>query len=153
MKKKPYKKYSLIRLTEEDYQNFIRDGHVKEYMKTYNGYTICGLKYIPYGDGSYDYQGACALLKDPNHEGYCSLCAVYRKDGESNVFGNNGTTVQFEPLYNKDGQRILIKYNRDEIFAMIDMVPGLPKCGIPRGDCRLTTLKYGSVDMWSEKEK
>ena len=150
---KPYKKYKLIKLVEEDYKKFVHNGCVKAYMNTYSGYSIQGLKNIPYGDGSYDYQGACALLKDPNYPGYSSLCAVYRKDYESPVFGKNGMTIQFEPLYNDQGQRILVKYNKDEVFAIVDMVHGLPSCGIPRGDCRLTTLRHGSVSMWSDREK
>jgi len=136
MKKKPYKKYSLIREQRKD--------------KQYTSYIIKDLKFIPICEDRYDFEGACALLKDPNHQGYCSLCNVYRKDGDSSVFGELGTTIHFEPLYNDQKQRILVKYNKDEVFAIIDATR--ETWDKPRGDYKLTILNYGAVDLWSREE-
>lgn len=105
--------------------------HELKFKKTYGDddkyevHYIVGLEncyYILTHEGilaPWTFGGAAALLMNPEYEGYCTLCMVYNtKDSDS--FGQPGYTMEFAPLYDKDENLILIKYDRDVTFCTID---------------------------------
>ena len=125
----------------------------------YADYIIKDLKKVYIGtsksDKSYLFNGACGVIKNPLHPGYCSLCAEHREDRSSFQFGDEtGVTYEYAPLYNEDGQRILIKFDRDEMCATVMETRRLD---IETGkevyeDYRLGTFVYGTGNMWDKVE-
>lgn len=108
------KKYRLVRKKDEG---------------KYRDYTIKGLQMAYYkpdwGNGKLEsFGGGCGLLKNENYPGYCNLCMTYHSFNEDKVGNNNLPgpvyVVEFSPLYNEHGQLILVKHDRDEVFASID---------------------------------
>lgn len=93
-----------------------------EFVSSQDGYTtyrVVGLSHAYYGSGKSDYaNGACGLIKQERHPGYCQLCFVYHTD-DSSTF-DNGCTVEFMPLLTKDGERILVKYDHDCLYCSFD---------------------------------
>lgn len=88
---------------------------------TYLRYRVGELKQVYYKDHSGNlavFNGACGLLMNEEYKGYCNLCAVYHSNGSEQF--QNGYTIEFAPLYNEQGQLILIEYNADVTFASID---------------------------------
>ena len=91
----------------------------------YEVHAIVGLDNCYYRH-SYDgllepspFGGASALLMNPEYEGYCTLCMVYNTN-ESDSLGNPGYTMEFAPLYDKDENLVLIKYDRDVTFCSVN---------------------------------
>lgn len=100
------KKYKLELVTTDDTYIKCRIGELKQaYYKDYSGNLAI-------------FNGACGLLRNEEYKGYCNLCAVYHSN-ESEHF-SNGYTVEFAPLYNEQGQLILIEYDADVTFASVD---------------------------------
>lgn len=98
----------------------------------YTKYNIIGLKEVFYKSIKLDqnddkcttdnflrFSGACGLLRNSEYKGYCNLCMVYHKN-KPDEFPKPSYSVEFHPLYNELGQMILIKYNYDDIFTVID---------------------------------
>lgn len=91
----------------------------------YETYTIVGLDNCYYSRSNetafsgYPFAGAAALLMNPEYEGYCTLCMVYNT-ADSDTFGQPGYTMEFSPLYDKNGNLVLIKYDRDVTFCSVD---------------------------------
>ena len=93
----------------------------------YSDCRIGGLKMAYYKDHNGNLEsfgGAVGLLKNEDYKGYCNLCMTYHSFNDDKVGDNNLPgpvyVVEFSPLYNEYGQLILVKYDRDEIFATID---------------------------------
>ena len=85
----------------------------------YTRYKIESLERAFYGNGDHDYaSGACGLLKQAKYPGYCQLCFVYHTDDSENF--DNGNTVEFKPLVNEFGERILLKYDHDCTLCFLD---------------------------------
>lgn len=63
------------------------------------------------------FHGACALLKNPDYPGYCTLTIVHHSKRDDEF--KNGYLIQFAPLYNEYGQVILIKYDHDDNYCSI----------------------------------
>lgn len=106
---------------------------------------IGGLKEINFDkEGKYDwhFSGACCLIKNSEYKGYCNLCIVYHSKGCEQF--EDGYTIQFAPLYNEFGQKILLEYDKDESYASIhgggfkDYDTGKIR------DAELTLWKYGT---------
>lgn len=87
----------------------------------YSNYNIVGLKkaYYKSGDKLESFGGSCGLLKNGNYKGYSYLCMTYHKM-ESDELPEPGYIVEFSPLYNENDEMILIEYNGDEVFTVID---------------------------------
>jgi len=95
-----------------------------------NKYTVCyieGLQnayYKDYQNNLESFGGGCGLIKCELYEGYCILCMTYHSFNEDKVGNINlpepTYVVEFSPLYNKNGDMILIKYDKDEVFCSID---------------------------------
>jgi hypothetical protein len=109
----------------------------------YIRYAIDGLKmafYKNYDSKLETFGGGCGLVRNSRFPGYCNLCMTFHSKA-SNHF-ENGYTVEFSPLFNKDGEMILIRHNSDELYAYAD-----------RGymdydtrefvDCELTMWRHG----------
>ena len=95
--------------------------------ETYTACRIVGLKnayHKSYNGELEDYGGACGLVKNAEHKGYCNLCMTYHSLNDEKVGRTNLPdpvyVVEFSPLYNESGQMILIEYDRDEVFCIID---------------------------------
>lgn len=65
-------------------------------------------KYIEYSD-------PIALVMHSEYNGYCTLCKV-----QNTVF-NDTYVVQLNPLYDEFGHKILVRYDHDVLFAVIDI--------------------------------
>lgn len=86
----------------------------------YSYYTIVGLNRLfcrKNHKHDYEFNGAACLVKNANHPGYCNLCIVYSKHGSDEF--EDGYTVTFAPLYNEDGNIVLIKYDHDSMFCSV----------------------------------
>ena len=108
------KKYKLVNKKERD---------------KYRDYTIKGLKMAyyrsPWENGRLEsFGGACGLLKNENYPGYCTLCMTYHSFNNEKVGNTNLPkpvyVVEFSPLFNENGEIILIKFKGDEVFTTID---------------------------------
>lgn len=64
-----------------------------------------------------EYNGAAGLLRNSENPGYCNLCGVYHERCSERF--DNGYTVHFFPLCNKEGKRILLKHGSDDTFVMV----------------------------------
>ena len=96
-----------------------------------------------------DFGGVCGLLKNSEHPGYCNLCMTYHKM-ESVELPSPGYIVEFSPLYNAQGQQILIRYDHDEMMTSIDR--GYKDCITNEFiDCSLIVWKYGTFDGFNTK--
>ena len=63
------------------------------------------------------FNGASGLIRSKSYPGYCYLCAVYHTPSSENFL--EGYTVEFAPLYNKYGQKILLAYDKDIIMCSV----------------------------------
>lgn len=142
-----FKKYDLIPIGQEDrWANYTINGLTKVYATEDGGSA----------HPTWLFNGACGLIKSPAHPGYCSLCIMHREDRSSYQFGNTGVTFEYAPLYNEDGQRILVKYDRDELFADITSQREFSLDYFREDvykDYRLSTWIYGTGDMWDKVEE
>lgn len=98
-----YTKYNIISLKEVFYKSTKLDENDTKYT------TDTFLKF----------NGVCGLLRNSEYKGYCNLCMAYHKN-KPDEFPKPSYSVEFHPLYNELGQMILIKYNYDDIFTVID---------------------------------
>jgi hypothetical protein len=113
----------------------------------YKTYIIDGLKNIYHGQiTNYKnlFNGASCLIRNKKYKGYCNLCIVYHSD-ESDIF-DNGYSIHFAPLYDENGNIILIKYESDDIFVTVH-------CGRQNGpweynDAKLTFFINGTFDKF-----
>ena len=62
------------------------------------------------------FSGICGLLRCKEYPGYCFLCMTYH----SNELTKSKYIVEFSPLYNKEGQIILIEYDHDDVCTFIN---------------------------------
>ena len=88
--------------------------------------------------------GICGLIRCKEYPDYCILCMTYhkQKDGE---FNKPNYIIDFSPLYNKEGQMILIEYNHDDICTSIDR--GYKDYRTNKWvDCELTFWNNGCFD-------
>lgn len=86
--------------------------------KEYIYYTIVGLNRLfcrKNHEYDYEFNGAACLVKNANHPGYCNLCIVYSKHGSDEF--EDGHTITFAPLYDEDGNIVLVKYDHDSMFC------------------------------------
>jgi hypothetical protein len=89
-----------------------------------------------------DFGGACGLLKNSEHPGYCNLCMTYHSY-KSDELLSPGYIVEFSPLCDQNGQEILIRYDHDEVYASIDR--GYKDYATGEFvDCMLTVWKHGT---------
>ena len=63
--------------------------------------------------------GICGLIRCKEYPGYCFLCMTYHKQ-KNGEFAMPNYIIDFSPLYNKEGQMILIEYDHDDICTVID---------------------------------
>lgn len=94
----------------------------KKNYEDFKDYWIKGLTGIYCKDDWFQvhtYNGAAGLLKTPSYPGYCVLCQVYHSN-KSDELPAPGHTIEFSPLYNKNGEIILLKYDSDVSFASVD---------------------------------
>ena len=63
--------------------------------------------------------GICGLIRCSEHPGYCVLCMTYHKQEDGEFYMPN-YIIDFSPLYNKEGQMILIEYPHDDICTSIE---------------------------------
>ena len=63
------------------------------------------------------FNGAAGLIQAKNYPGYCYLCAIYHTESSNNFL--EGYTVEFAPLYNEYGEKILVSYNKDTIYCSV----------------------------------
>jgi hypothetical protein len=74
--------------------------------------------HVIYTDNEYRYtefSGVCALVRHSEYDGYCTLCAVHNE-----VFGGF-YRVELAPLYDEYGNKILVRYDHDCLFAIISV--------------------------------
>lgn len=92
---------------------------------TYTRYYIDGLKHAFYKEWWNDerklrtFGGAGGLLKVPECPGFCVLCMTYHTPA-THDFGTPGYIVEFSPLYNENGEIILVEYDHDDITVFIE---------------------------------
>lgn len=92
---------------------------------TYTRYHIDGLKMAYFKtwwnkEEKLESFGGCGgLLKVPEYPGFCVLCMTYHTPA-SHDFGTPGYIVEFSPLYNEDGEVILVEYDHDDVTVFID---------------------------------
>ena len=103
-------KYELVHVKD------VNDGELSVY-------DIKGLKnawYVPtWGSPKQTFGGSAGLLKTNDYPGYCILCMTYHTPAKHDLPGP-GYIVEFCPLYNHEGEMILIKYDCDETFVSVD---------------------------------
>ena len=93
--------------------------------------------------------GICGLLRCKEYPGYCFLCMTYHKH-KSGEFNMPNYIVDFSPLYNKEGQMILIEYPHDDICTSIDR--GYKDYLANKWvDCQLTFWNNGCFDEFINK--
>ena len=115
--------------------------------ETYIMYRIDGLKnvyYKKYDSKLETFGGICGLVRNSRFPGYCNLCMTFHSTDGDNL-PDPVYKVEFSPLFNKDGEMILIRHNSDELCASIN-----------RGymdydtrefvDCGLTLWRHGTFD-------
>lgn len=93
--------------------------------------------------------GICGLIRCKEYPGYCFLCMTYhkQKDGE---FSMPNYIIDFSPLYNKEGQMILIEYDHDDICTSIDR--GYKDYDTNKWvDCELTFWNHGCFDKFRNR--
>lgn len=118
---------------------------------TYVRYHIKNLKmsyYKNYEDKLETFGGASGLLKNSEHPGYCNLCMTYHKY-ESDELPKPAYIVEFSPLYNEQGQQILIRYEHDEMMTSIDR--GYKDYETNQvTDCGFTIWKHGTFEGFND---
>jgi hypothetical protein len=139
MNKQNYAKYRLELLSVDD---------------TYVRYRVKNLKMSfyksTYMEGKYeDFGGACGLLKNSEHPGYCNLCMTYHSY-KSDELPSPGYIVEFSPLCDQNGQEILIRYDHDEMMTSIDRGYKDYVTG-EMVDCSLTVWKHGTFDGFKNR--
>ena len=87
----------------------------------YTKYAIEGLvnAYYKVRERQETFGGVCGLLKSGKYEGYCYLCETYTKT-ELYEIPEPGVTIEFSPLLNEKGERILIEWPYDVRILFID---------------------------------
>lgn len=109
-------------------------------------FNILGLKSIYWtnnGNEENRFSGATCLVKNPDYPGYCTLCCVHHEPNFSYEF-ENGYKIEFAPLYTKDGDMILVKYEHDSMFCTVNGHPFM------NSDCTLTLCKNGTIDYFNK---
>ena len=115
----------------------------------YIRYAIDGLKnayYKKYDSKLDTFAGGCGLVKNEKFPGYCNLCMTYHThstDGDN--LPDPVYMVEFSPLFNEDGEMILIRHNSDELFASVDRGYKNYVTG-EMADCGLTMWRHGMFD-------
>lgn len=128
------KKYQLIKtIKDSGYTRYI----IKDLDCVYYGKEV--------GDHVQHYGGACGLLKTEQYPGYCVLCASYRTN-EVDYLPEGGCRIEFTPLYDKEGNIILVKYKHDEVFAIIgiDYIYSHDKTNVTGNNYTLSVLNNGT---------
>jgi hypothetical protein len=93
--------------------------------------------------------GICGLIRCKEYPGYCFLCMTYHKQ-EDGEFAMPNYIIDFSPLYNKEGQMILIEYDHDDICTAIDR--GYKDYYTNKWvDCELTFWNNGCFDEFRNK--
>ena len=116
----------------------------------YIRYAIDGLKmafYKNYASKPETFGGGCGLVMNSKCPGYCNLCMVYHSTKSENL-PEPGYTVEFSPLFNKDGEMILIRHNSDELYASVERGYKDYDTG-EIVDCGLTLWRHGTFDGFS----
>lgn len=102
---------------------------LKKESDKYLDFTIVGLKkayYRPdYKPNEFkSFGGGAGLLRNEKYKGYCNLCITYHSMNDDKVGNTNlpkpTYVVEFSPLYNENGELILIKHDSDDVFVSID---------------------------------
>lgn len=113
----------------------------------YIRYAIDGLKmafYKNYASKPETFGGGCGLVMNSKFPGYCNLCMVYHSTKSENL-PEPGYTVEFSPLFNKDGELILIRHNSDELYASVERGYKDYETG-EIVDCELTMWRHGTFE-------
>ncbi len=119
-----------IEFTKYDLKKKSKDEHGVTFEIT-NLCMVYNKRHIPFC-------GSCGLLKHSEFPGYCILCATYHTNRGWDL-DEPAYTVEFSPYYNEDGKVILVKYDHEETFAILDN--GYHnKEKVP---CRLKIYKHG----------
>ena len=130
-------KYKLELISKDDeYTRYRIGGLDMAYYKTSNLYNS--------SDKLETFGGICGLIRCKEYPGYCFLCMTYHKQ-EDGEFSMPNYIIDFSPLYNKEGQMILIEYNHDDICTSIDR--GYKDYKTNKWvDCELTFWNNGCFD-------
>ena len=121
---------------------------LKKAEGNYIRYAIDSLKiafYKNYASELEMFGGGCGLVRNSSFPGYCNLCMVYHSTKSENL-PVPGYTVEFSPLFNKDGEMILIKHNSDELYASIDRGGYMDYDTGEIADCGLTMWRHGTFE-------
>lgn len=105
-------------------------------------YRIVGLKAAHYINSNNLVNGSVALLRDWKNPGYVTLCRVCHSDDECPNFGNFGSCIEVEPIVTTKGERILIKYDYDDMFCMIST-----------GDMDYDKVRFPVPENWRQNEE
>lgn len=104
MKKKiEYAKYDLKKKSKD------------EHGVTFEITNLC----MAYNKRHVPFCGSCGLLKHSEFPGYCILCATYHTNRGWDL-DEPAYTVEFSPYYDNEGKVILVKYDHDETFGILD---------------------------------
>ena len=129
---------------------------LKDKDETYSHYNIVGLKNAYYkceweNNKLETFGGICGLIRSKENEGYCILCMTYHSH-KSNELPKPAYIVEFSPLYNENGNIILIEYNHDDLCIAIDR-GGYPKSWNDPTlvDATLTFWNNGTFEEFLEK--
>jgi hypothetical protein len=125
----------------------------------YIDFNILGLKKVYYrpdwNPGRLEsYAGGAGLLKNSDYDGYCSLCMTYTsKDDEKVGYVNLPKpvfVVEYSPLYNENGELILIEHDHDEMFVSVDRGGYKDYETNKIVDAELTLYRYGTFTEFNK---
>ena len=77
-------------------------------------YYIVGLEmaYYKYAYNNYKiFDGNCALVSSKEHKGYCFIYSINNESDD---------TIKLSPLYNKEGNMILVEYDHDNLSVVLN---------------------------------
>lgn len=120
---------------------------LKKADENYICYAIDGLKnafYKNYASKPEMFGGGCGLVRNSSFPGYCNLCMTFHSTAPDHF--EKGYAVEFSPLFNKDGEMILIKHNSDELYASIDRGGYKNYETGEIVDCELTMWRHGAFE-------
>lgn len=108
-------------------------------------YEIVGLKEgrSIYGQPT---SGGCGMIKNANHPGYVTLMYVYHKfDHDDHTYH-----VDFYPMYDEEGNQIVVKFNHDVLFAILSNNREYINNGKTIDTCMLSIPRYGVVTDYKD---